>query len=119
MGAQGLADAPGVHLMTQPAAASRGRIVVVPDGSEKSSLCDVLIHDVLIDRVGTATASPPSVLPKLGSVTTEPSKPGPSLYPELLSKAKALLAEALSIASGDPTRSRAGSARPPKPQNPA
>lgn len=44
MGAQGLADAPGVHLMTQPAAASRGRIVVVagPDGSEKSSLCDVL-----------------------------------------------------------------------------
>jgi alpha-D-ribose 1-methylphosphonate 5-triphosphate synthase subunit PhnL len=38
--------------MTQPAAASRGRIVVVagPDGSEKSSLCDVLIHDVLIDR---------------------------------------------------------------------
>jgi hypothetical protein len=37
MGAQGLADAPRVHLMTQPAAASRGRIVVVagPDGVRK------------------------------------------------------------------------------------
>jgi hypothetical protein len=122
MGAQGFADAPGVHLMTSPPLRVgdgswwwRG-----PTGSEESSLCDVLVRDVLMDRVGPATCITTECPAEARQRDHRPFEAtGSSLYPELLSKAKPLLAEALSIASGDPTRSRAESARPPKPQDPA